>query len=289
MLIGTSAGHRIQVVDCRIGIVGEVAMDAATNAISGRLAALLMQTDPWEARFESLEEFVRMHQRLPMRDTNDNVNCRFEETLGHWLWAQNRDFQSGRLPAHRLQRLQSTSVALIQQRVGKWLAGGHEAAFKQKCQDLRRYMQKHSQLPSCNSPDPKTRELGIWLWKLRSSVPRSRVKDINVLKAVHPLVEQMFQWDMQPLNIKETLWSRNLEELSTFVYQHGRLPKTHATSELERRGCRWLWLQRSRIWAGNLPEKLIAALQKAHPLFSEAVAIAESNSLSMRSDKKPVK
>ena len=77
-LIGSSAGHRIQVVDCRLGVAGDVGMDAATNAIYGRLTALLMQTDPWEERFESLEEFVRMHQRLPMRDSN--VNCRFEET-----------------------------------------------------------------------------------------------------------------------------------------------------------------------------------------------------------------
>ena len=32
-LIGSSAGHRIQVVDCRIGVAGEVRMDAATNGI----------------------------------------------------------------------------------------------------------------------------------------------------------------------------------------------------------------------------------------------------------------
>ena len=28
-LIGSNAGHRIQVVDCRIGVTGEVGMDAA--------------------------------------------------------------------------------------------------------------------------------------------------------------------------------------------------------------------------------------------------------------------
>ena len=284
-LIGSSAGHRIQVVDCRTGVAGEVGMDAATNAIYGRLTAFLMQTDLWQVRFESLEEFVRMYRRLPRKLSKDSL----EASLSNWLSSQNRDLKSGRLPVHRLQRLQSTSVALIQQRVRKWLAGGLEAIFKQRCQDLRRHMQKHNQLPSRSSPDPKTRKLGNWLRKLRHSLPRSRVKEINALKAVHPLVEQLFQWDMHPLKIKERSWSRKLEELSTFVCQHGRLPSRNGASGPEDKAYNFLWLQRSRIFLGNLPEKFLAALREAHPLISEAVAIAGSNSLNMRSDKEQVK
>ena len=83
-LLGSSAGHRIQVVDCRIGVSGEVGMDAVTNAIYERLTALLMQTDPWELRFESVEEFVREHQRLPRQ--RGSGTSRFEATLGNWLW-----------------------------------------------------------------------------------------------------------------------------------------------------------------------------------------------------------
>ena len=274
-LIGSNAGHRIQVVDCRLGVIGAVGMDAATNAIYGRLTALLMQTDPWQVRFERYEEFVREHQRHPNKGSTDSL----EATLGNWWSDQHRRLRSGRLPSHRLKRLQSTSVALIQRRVGKWLVGSIEAIFKQKCQDLRRHMQKHNHLPSPSSLDPGIRKLGKWLWKLRNSLPRSRVKNINALKAVHPLVEQLFQWDMQPLDIKETVWFRKLEELSTFVSQHGRLPATYKRSRSENRLYDWLWRQRSRIWTGNLPEKFVAALQDAHPLLSEAVAMAESDSL----------
>ena len=284
-LIGSSAGHRIQVVDCRIGVAGEVGMDAVTNAIYGRLTAFLRQMDPWEVRFERLEEFVREHQRFPNKGSKDG----FEASLGSWWSNQGRFVKLGRLPAHSLQRLESTSVALIQQRVGKWLAGGREAIFKQRCQDLRKHMHTHKQLPSRSSPDPETRKLGVWLWSLRRSSPRSRAKDINLLKAVHPLVEQLFQWDMHPLKIKEVSWSRKLEELSTFVSQNRRLPTVHRASRSERRLYDWLWRQRSRIWTGNLPEKFVAALQDGHPLLSEAVAIAESNSLNMRRDKEKVK
>ena len=283
-LMGSSAGHRIQVVDCRIG-VGEVGMDAATDAIYGRLTALLRQMDPWEVRLEALEEFVREHQRLPRQRMNDS----FETSLSTWWSNQNINLKLVGLPAHRLQRLQSSPVALIRQRVGRWLAGGHEAIFRQRCQDLRRHMQKHNQLPSSRSPDPETRKLCTWLWSKRRSSPRSRAKEINVLKAVHPLVEQLFQWDMHPLKINEIIWSRKLEELSTFVSQHGRLPCQHRMSKSESRLYDWLWRQRSRIWTGNLPEKFVAALQDAHPLLSEAVAIAESISLNMRSDKEQVK
>ena len=281
-LVGSSAGHRIQVADCRIGVAGEVGMDATTNAIYRRLTALLMQTDPWEVRFETLEEFVREHQRLPSRQSKDI----FEVRLGEW-WSNQRGFlKLEQLPAHRLQKLQSASSALIRQRVVKWLAGGVEAIFKQRCQDLRRYVQKHNQLPSRSSPDPKTRKLGDWLWNVRS-VPRSRVKEIKALKAVHPLVKSVLQWDIRPVKIKEMSWSRKLEELNTFLYEHRRLPLPCRTSNSERRLYLWLWRQRSRIC--QLPEKFVAALQDAHPLLSEAVAMAVSNSLNMRSDKERVK
>ena len=283
-LKGSSAGHRIQVVDCRIGVGGEVGMDAATNAIYGRLTALLMQRDPWQVRFESLEEFVRTHQRLPRQHGKDG----FEVSLGSWWSDQHRRLNAGRLPAHKLQRLQSTSVALIRQRVGKWLAGSSEAIFKQRCQDLRRHMQKHNQLPDRRSPNPHTQKLGDWLWNLRYSPPRSRMKEINALKAVHPLVKQLFQFDRHPVKIKKVPWYKQFEELGTFVCQHGRLPKTHTRSKSEARLYKWLSLQFSRMCAGSLPEKFVAALQDAHPLLSEAVAIAESKSLNMRSDKEHV-
>jgi len=78
-LVGSSAGHRIQVVDCRIGVAGEVGMDAATNAIYRRLTAFLMQTDPWQARFESLEEFVRLYRRFPRKLSKDG----FAASLGN--------------------------------------------------------------------------------------------------------------------------------------------------------------------------------------------------------------
>ena len=284
-LIGSSAGHRIQVVDCRIGVGGEVGMDAATNDIYRRLTAFLMQTDPWEVRLESLEEFVRLYQRLPSKLSKDG----FEASLGYWWSNQCNFLKLGRLPAHRLQTLQSASVALIQQRVRKWLAVSSGAIFNQRCQDLQRHMQKHSQLPSHRSPDPETRKLGSWLRDLRSTAPRSRVKEIKALKAVHPLVKKMFQWDRHPLKIKKLPWYKRLEELSTFVYQHGRLPRTHTTSTFERREYHWLWLQLSRIWTGILPETFVAALQDAHPFISEAVGIAASNSLNTLTDNAHVK
>ena len=285
-LIRSSAEHRIQVVDCRIGVASEVGMDAATNAIYGRLTALLMQTDPWQVRFESVEEFVRTYQRFPSQGSKDRS---LEVSLANWWSNQHEALKLGRLPAHRLQRLQSASVALIRKRVEKWLASSSEDIFRQRGQDLQRHMKKHNRLPSCSSPDPKTRKLGNWLKNLRRSPHRSRVKEINALKAMHPLLKQVLQRKTYPRKIKQMLWFRKLEELSTFVYQHGRLPTTHTTSKIERRHYHWLWLQRSSVCIGNLPEQFVTALHDAHPLISEAVAIAESNSLNTRSDKEPVK
>ena len=283
-LLGSSAGHRIQVVDCRIGVAGEVGMDAATNAIYGRLTALLRQTDPWQVRFETLEEFVRLYRKLPRQCAKDS----FEASLGNWWLNQHRELKFGRLPAHRLQKLQSASSALIRQRVGKWLTGGSEAIFKQRCQDLRRHIETHKQLPSRTSPDPDIRKLGNWLWSKRRG-SQSRAKEIKILEAIHPLVEGLFQWDMRPLQIRKERWSKQFEELSAFVCQHGRLPLKNRVSKSEHSLYSWLYVQRTRIWIGILSQEFVASLRDAHPLLSEAVAIAESHSLKTRSDKEPAK
>ena len=219
---------------------------------------------------------MRTYQRLP--NPNKWSQDSLEVFLGNWWPNQQKKLKLGQLQAHRLQRLQSTSVALIQQRVGKWLSGGREAIFKQRCQDLESYLETHNQqLPSYSSPDPKTRKLGNWLKNLRRGLPRSRVKEVNSFKAL----KQVLQLETYPVKIGETLWSRNLEELSTFIYQHRRLPAGYRTSRSENRLYQWLWRQRSRIRMGHLPKKFVAALRDEHPLISEAVAIAiaESNSL----------
>ena len=96
---------------------------------------------------------------------------------------------------------------------------------------------------------------------------------------------------MRPLKIRKEVWYERLEELSSFVYQHGRLPKTHdATSDTRKKRIPLAVASKlSRIGAGNLPENFVAALQDAHPLLLEAVAIAESNSQKLRSEKEQVK
>ena len=266
-LEGASAGHRIQVIDCGMEVATEIGLNALTRAIFERLNTILSQTDPWESLLRSVEEFVRKHQRLPAQRAKDGV----EASLGNWLSNQNIYFRSGRFPAHRLQKLRSSSAASIRQRVGKWLIGGREAVFEQRCLELRKYMQKHNQLPSRGSPDPEIRKLGIWLWNIRRGGTRSRAKEIKMLKAIDPLVRQLFEWDKHPLLINEARWSRQLEELSTFICQHGRLPLRNRASEPEDRVYRWLWLQRSRYSIGNLPEKFVAALREAHPWISEAL------------------
>ena len=129
-LIGSSAGHRIQVVDCRIGVAGEVRMDAATNGIYRRLSALLMQTDPWQVRLETLEEFVRTYQRLPRQRAKDS----FEPRLGNWWLSQYTSLRLGRLPAHRLQKA-AVDISCFDSATGGEVVGwGRDAIFRQKCQ-----------------------------------------------------------------------------------------------------------------------------------------------------------
>ena len=60
-----AAGHRIQIVDCSLGLEGELGVDGFMKEVYGRLDAVLSQRDGWETRFRELEAFVEKNGRLP--------------------------------------------------------------------------------------------------------------------------------------------------------------------------------------------------------------------------------
>ena len=57
-LIRADAGHRIQIVDCSLGLEGELGVDGFIKEVYGRLDAVLSQRDGWETRFRELEAFA---------------------------------------------------------------------------------------------------------------------------------------------------------------------------------------------------------------------------------------
>ena len=107
-LVGSSVGHRIQLVDCRMTVEG-FELDGLIEAVYRRLTAILCQRDPWEERLRSLEAFVEEKGRFPLRKVRD------EKHLAHWLNDQRGHFRAGLLLEHRWRRLVNSSSQLIQQ------------------------------------------------------------------------------------------------------------------------------------------------------------------------------
>ena len=93
-LVGSSVGHRIQLVDCRMTVEGQE-LDSLTEEVYRRLTAILCQSDPWEDMFQSLEAFAHKKKRLPLRRVHD------EQRLAYWLNTQCARLRAGLLLEHR--------------------------------------------------------------------------------------------------------------------------------------------------------------------------------------------
>ena len=269
-LIGTTAGHRIQVVDCTCFEQGTLQLDAVLEATYSQLTAILWQKDQWQSHLERVEEFAQEYDRLP-HVRSDGA----EGFLGTWLQNQGQRLRSGRMRSSRVQRMLVTSSNLVQQRVDKWLRKDiHTKAFARKCKDLRKFIEAHKRFPKTCSKQNVSAEIrqehiiAKWLCNIRSTGRSLKPHEKNMLLDADPLIRDMWRnWEAQQLQVKQRPWQKQFKRLTLFVREHRRLPQSNRFAESNL--YTWLQIQRARLLKGFLPEHLVKKLQTAHPLIAQ--------------------
>ena len=267
-LIGAdaAAGHRIQIVDCSLGLEGELGVDGFMKEVYGRLDAVLSQRDAWETRFRELEAFAEKNEKLPRQGTAD---CdRAEAVLRNWLITQTRRVRLQQMPAHQLQRLLNARSDHIRRRAEGWMAGGLVGRFKQNCRELKAYIEMNGKLPTeTKSKRNSSYRLSRWLTGLRCGGSYAKPERRKMLEEVHPLVKELLQkWDHKAVKIDLARWKKQLEKVLHIVEKHGRLPKV----KTERTEYRWLGKQLRRL--DTLPPELAKRLCGSHPWIAAEAA-----------------
>ena len=265
-LIGADDGHRIQIVDCSLGLEGELGVGEFIAYVHARLDTVLSQRDPWETRFRELEAFAEKNGKLPRLH---GAGCdRAETVLSIWLKNQNKRRTLQQLPAHQLQRLLNSTSPLICRRVEGWITSDTDYRFKQNCRELKEYIEMNAQLPRYTraEPDSSCSRLATWLSDVRKNGVHTMPERRKMLEEVHPLVKELLQkWDDRPLKIDLARWEKQLEKVLHIV-KHGRLPKRL----LERAEYEWLRIQLRRL--DCLPPELAKRLRGSHPLIAAEAA-----------------
>ena len=265
-LVGTTAGHRIQVADCTLANAGVTMMEGVTTEIYSQLTAILSQADPWEARLKTLETFVTKNGRLPATISDDNQ----EKTLGCWLHNQGCAFKAQKMPLHRFQKLLA-SLPPIRRRAEGWQMGDTDRRFAKKCEELKDYVQLHDRLPPTTRGRMKAsvQKIAAWLENIKRLPGTFRSDRKNMLEEVHPLVKALVQkWENTPAVVKRPRWEQRLRQLSRFVLATGRLPKSAGANKSERSCYNWLQNQRSYLRTGYLPYDLAQQLRSSHSLIA---------------------
>ena len=263
-LTGADAGHRVQIVDCSLGLEGELGVDAFVKEVYSRLDVVLSQRDGWETRFRELEAFVEENGRLPRK--REAIAGRAETVQGRWLNHQSTRVTSQQLPAHQLQRLLNARSDLVRRRAEGWMAGGLVGRFKQNCRELKEYIEMNGKLPTATRTkgDSSGPRLATWLRKVRAN---GVLPERKMLEEVHPLVKELLQKrDDKAVKIDLARWKKQLEKVLHIVEKHGGLPKFTT----ERMLYQWLRTQLRRLDA--LPPELAKRLRGSHPWIAAEAA-----------------
>ena len=266
-LVGSKLGHRIQLVDCRLALEGE--LGGWAEEVYSRLTAILQQSDPWEQRLHHLEEFAAANGRLPRR----GGKYKHEETLSNWLYAQCVRRTRG-LRHSRLQRLLHSPSLLLRQRVEGWLSGDPDCRFKRRCLQLRQYIHRYGKLPGPSSGKRGPSDtLGTWIrtqrWVGTLLNPHRRA----MLESVHPLVANVItEWDAAHLQVNHSAWQARFHTLVELVKTNGRLPGSKTGLEL----AAYKWFDRQLRRLQKLPQELVLQLRKSHPLIAAAIHAEEA-------------
>ena len=264
-IVGATAVHRIQVADCTLSDADAKLMEGWTTEIYNRLSVILSGDDHWEIRFRDLEAFVDQHGRLPLRQCDSHS----ERVLGTWLHNQNGAFKKQKLPLHRFQKLQASSPH-IRRRVEGWQMGGAHERFRQRCNELREYMQLHHRLPDLpnHRVESSPWKLAKWFANLRAGNIRLGAGRMKMLQEVNPLVKAELQkWQDAPRLLRPQ-WEHKFGQLCRFVGATGRLPKSVGSGKDETRWYNWLLAQCRKLLVGCLPDDMAQRLRNAHPLIA---------------------
>ena len=269
-LVGSSVGHRIQLVDCRMTAEGQE-FDSLTERVYRRLTAILRQSDPWEDNLQTLEAFVEEKGRLPLR------RVRVEKRLVYWLNTQRDYLRAGLLLEHRWQRLVNSSSSLLRQSAEGWLLNSQGGKFKRRCLELKAYIEMNNELPRHNTklPNSRSNRLARWLSSLADGGGWTQPDRRATLESLHPLViELVGKWDTRPtLRIRLPAWQRMLRRLVACVQAKGHLPNA-ACSQTE--VGLYDWLNRNIRRVERLPKELVKQLLDSHPLIAAKVRAAQA-------------
>lgn len=203
----------------------------------------LIHADTWHRRLAELDAWVTEHGRRPTHNATDEI----EKPIGQWLAKQRVAVAKDALAEERLARLveiqERTDVDLL-----SLLKRDVVGAIIDR---VAAFHSEHGRMPAFREPD------GMWLANVRH---RERVG--TLAPATSKALAKIDRNWVSPARqgIRESI-----EEIATFVTEHGRMPTQTRSDAHEKRLAERTHQYRDRARRGTLSERAVALLDQKVP------------------------
>jgi hypothetical protein len=110
--------------------------------------------------------------------------------------------------------------------------------WEQRLQQLKSYIEVHGKMPSSESADQRTKQLGIWNLNQKQNYKNNRYDMTN--DAIRKIWEEFVKENSSLYRTRENKWMDHLNSLELYIQEHNKLPSEDAKAdEKTRKLAKW--------------------------------------------------
>ena len=193
----------------------------------------------WESIFHKLKEWIKVNNKLPLSESK-NIE---ERSLGHWCVNQRRNKKENKLTEDRMNKLNTINL---------WYWELDEL-WKNKCIEVKKWMEINKRMPSEGSDDPIERSLKKWLNTQRlkgknNKLSSYQIEQLNSIDGWYWIVKKIKTFDERCLEVNE------------WIKINGKMPVDHSKNPAEKSLSKWCGNQRQKKKNNTLSKNKIIKL-----------------------------
>lgn len=195
----------------------------------------------FDENLENLKKWLKDHNNVyPLRTSKNET----EKKLAQWMSGQRRSKQLKRITKEKEDELDS---------LPGWTWNSKETGFKDRFEEVKKWVQQNNKIPSHGSKDSVEKPLGSWCTQKRmdyknNKLSKNQIKDLESIKN--------WVW-----NISENALDNKCSELIEWIKKNNRFPKFNNVGQTEKNLYRWASQKKNRYKRGLLSDEDIKTLE----------------------------
>jgi len=235
---------------------------------------LLNNDEMWKQKLQDVKKYIDKHQKSPSQEDKDKTI----KSLGSWLVTQKTNYDNDISKCNEIMKNESIHILwteFLQDIKYKEYLLNNDEIWKQKLQDVKKYIDKNKKTPSKQDKNKTIQSLGNWFSNQKKNYDNniSKCNEIMKNKEIHISWTEFTQdnkYNKYFLNNDE-MWKQKLQDVKDYIDKNQKLPP-HEDKNKNIQSLR-IWFRRQKKNYDNdiSKSKYIMKNEEIHILWTEFI------------------